>query len=111
MQAKIRENTATKESWSVIHPLSPEDSAAMTALRSAVAGMKGKLEGTSARVPFNGIMEHVATPDGVSRCPGRLRELRNPHLLRCSYKIHCPTRLIPTDSWWFTIRGYNWHTE
>ena len=66
MQAKIRENTATKESWSVIHPLSPEDSAAMTALRSAVAGMKGKLEGVAARGPFNGIMEHVAPPDGVS---------------------------------------------
>jgi len=62
MQAEIRENTAIKESWSVIHPLSPEDSAAMTALRSAVAGMKGKLEGTAARGPFNGIMENVAAP-------------------------------------------------
>jgi acetyl esterase/lipase len=28
--------------------------------------MKGKLEGVAARGPFNGIMEHVATPDGVS---------------------------------------------
>jgi acetyl esterase/lipase len=27
--------------------------------------MKGKLEGVPARAPFNGIMEHVATPDGV----------------------------------------------
>jgi hypothetical protein len=35
MQAEIRENTAIKESWSVIHPLNPEDSAAMTALRSS----------------------------------------------------------------------------
>ena len=33
MQAEIRENTAIKESWSVIHPLSPEDFAAMAALR------------------------------------------------------------------------------
>lgn len=66
MQAEIRENTAIKESWSVIHPLSPEDSAAMTALRSAVAGMKGKLEGTAARGPFNGIMERVAAPGGVT---------------------------------------------
>jgi hypothetical protein len=45
MQAQIGENTATKESWSVIHPLSPEDSAAMTALRSAVAGIKANLKG------------------------------------------------------------------
>jgi acetyl esterase/lipase len=28
--------------------------------------MKGKLAGVAARVPFNGIMEHVASPDGVS---------------------------------------------
>ena len=50
----------------MIHPRSPEDSAAMTALRSAVAGMKGKLEGTAARGPFNGIMERVAAPGGVT---------------------------------------------
>jgi len=66
MQTGIRENTAIKESWCVIHPLSPEDSAAMTALRSAVAAMKGKLAGIAARAPFNGIMEHVAPPDGVT---------------------------------------------
>jgi epsilon-lactone hydrolase len=51
--------------WSVIHPLSPEDSAAMTAPRSAVAAMKGKLEGTAARGRFNAIMERVADPDGI----------------------------------------------
>jgi epsilon-lactone hydrolase len=66
MQAEIRENTAIKESWSTIHPLNPADSAATAALRSAVAAMKGKLEGVAARGPFNGIMEHVAAPDGVS---------------------------------------------
>jgi len=66
MQAGIRENTTTHGAWCVIHPLSPADSAAMTALRSAVAGMKGKLEGTAARGPFNGIMERVAAPDGVT---------------------------------------------
>jgi epsilon-lactone hydrolase len=66
MQAKIRKNTATTESWFLIHPLSPQDSAAMTGLRSAVAGMKGKLEGVAARAPFNGIMEHVVVPEGVT---------------------------------------------
>ena len=43
MQTEIRENTSTKQSWSVIHPLSPVDSASMTTLRSAVAAMKRKL--------------------------------------------------------------------
>jgi epsilon-lactone hydrolase len=66
MQTEIRENTAIQESWFVIHPVSPEGSAAMAALRSAVAAMKGKLEGVAARAPFNRIMEHVAPPDGVS---------------------------------------------
>jgi hypothetical protein len=66
MQAEIRENTAIKDSWSVIHPPSPEDSAAMTALRSAVAGMKGRLEGTAACGPFNSIVERVAAPGGVT---------------------------------------------
>jgi hypothetical protein len=62
MEAEIRENPAIEKSWSVIHPLSREDSAAMAALRSEVMGMKGKLEGTAARGPFNGIMERVAAP-------------------------------------------------
>lgn len=66
MQAEIRENTTTHGAWCVTHPLSPEDSAAMTALRSVVAGMKGKLEGTPARGPFNGIMERVAAPGRVT---------------------------------------------
>ena len=66
MHVETLEKTKTQESWCVIHPLSPGDSAAMTALRSAVAGMKGKLEGTAARDPFNGVMERVATPGGVT---------------------------------------------
>jgi hypothetical protein len=66
MQAENRENSAIKESWSVIHPISPEDSAAMATLRSAVEAMKGKLEGVAARAPFNSIIEHVASPDGVA---------------------------------------------
>ena len=66
MHVETLEKTKTQESWCVIHPLTPGDSAAMTALRSAVAGMKGKLEGTAAREPFNGVMERVATPGGVT---------------------------------------------
>jgi epsilon-lactone hydrolase len=65
MSATTRKNEATSDTWTTIHPLSPEDSAAISALRSMVAGMKGKLEGSAARGPFNGIIECVAAPQGV----------------------------------------------
>ncbi len=66
MSATIRKNNATSDTWTTIHPLTPEDSAAIAALRSMVAGMKGKLEGTAARGPFNSIIEHIAAPQGVT---------------------------------------------
>jgi epsilon-lactone hydrolase len=50
----------------VINALSPEDSAAVTALRSAVAPMKGKVEGIAGRGPYDAFMEGVAVPKGVS---------------------------------------------
>jgi monoterpene epsilon-lactone hydrolase len=49
-----------------IHPLSQEDSVAAAALRSVVAPMKGKFEGTAGRGLFNDIMERVAVPEGVT---------------------------------------------
>jgi acetyl esterase/lipase len=52
--------------WLSIHPLSQEDSAAVTTLRSMVAGIKGKLQGTAARNPFNSYMERVEAPEGVA---------------------------------------------
>jgi epsilon-lactone hydrolase len=52
--------------WLRIHPLREEDSVAVTALRSVVAPMKGKFEGTAGRGPFNDIMERVAAPEGVT---------------------------------------------
>jgi monoterpene epsilon-lactone hydrolase len=42
----------------------------MTALRSALADMKGKLEGITARASFNGIIEGVAAPKGVTFSEG-----------------------------------------
>src|ERR1700685_733383 len=48
-----------------IHPLSEEDSVAVETLRSVVAPMKGKFEGTAGRGLFNDIMERVAVPEGV----------------------------------------------
>jgi acetyl esterase/lipase len=55
-----------KASWSVIHPLTQEDSTAVAAIRSAVAPMKGKVEGTAGRGPFNSIMKQVAVPEGIT---------------------------------------------
>jgi epsilon-lactone hydrolase len=66
MQPNILKNPAAKAPWSVIHPLSDEDSVAAAALRSVVAPMKGKLEGTAGRSLFNDIMERVVAPEGVT---------------------------------------------
>jgi acetyl esterase/lipase len=51
--------------WSVLHSISPEDEAAMAAMRAIVEPNKGKLQGTAARVPFDAIMERVIAPSGV----------------------------------------------
>jgi acetyl esterase/lipase len=58
--------TAAKAPWLAVHPLSQKDSLAATALRASVAAVKGKLEGTAARGPFDDIMERVAAPTGVT---------------------------------------------
>jgi hypothetical protein len=60
VQPNILKNSAMKSTWSVIHPLSWEDSLAVAAMRSVVAPMKGKVEGAAGREPFNRIMERVA---------------------------------------------------
>jgi epsilon-lactone hydrolase len=49
-----------------IHPVCQEDSVAAAALRSLVAPMKGKFEGTAGRGMFDDIMERVAVPEGVT---------------------------------------------
>jgi epsilon-lactone hydrolase len=60
----IQENQSTA-SWLVQHPLSAEDEAAMAAMRATAESNKGKLQGVSARVPFDAIMERVSAPVGV----------------------------------------------
>jgi monoterpene epsilon-lactone hydrolase len=55
-----------RATWSVVHPFSTEDRAPMAAMRAVVEPMKGKFQGTAARAPFDGIMEHVAAPAGVT---------------------------------------------
>jgi monoterpene epsilon-lactone hydrolase len=64
MQSAKDKSEPANHPWSFIHPLTSEDAAAMTALRSAVAGMKGKLEGITARAPFNGWAKPAETREG-----------------------------------------------
>jgi monoterpene epsilon-lactone hydrolase len=52
-------------SWSSTHPITAEDKVAMAALRAMVEPLKGKLQGTAARQPFDEIMERVPAPEGV----------------------------------------------
>jgi len=66
MQSNVLKNTAAKAPRLVIHPLTQEDSVGVAALRSVVAPMKGKIEGTAGRGPFNGIMERVPVPASVT---------------------------------------------
>jgi epsilon-lactone hydrolase len=66
MPADIVEEPTTNVPWLEIHSLREEDSIAVANLRSVVAPMKGKVEGTAGRGPFNDIMERVVSPDGVT---------------------------------------------
>ncbi len=66
MQTQVRSDTAAKAPWLAVHPLSREDSRAATGLRASVAAVKGKVEGTAGRGPFDAIMEQVAAPPGVT---------------------------------------------
>ncbi len=55
-----------KPPWLTVHPVSQEDSLVATALRAAVAAVKGKLAGTAARGPFDDVMERVPAPTDVT---------------------------------------------
>lgn len=65
MSTQISANHQSEDSL-IVHPIVAEDAAAMTTMHAAVAGHKGELRGTAARVPFDGIMEGVSTPEGVT---------------------------------------------
>src|SRR5213596_3425042 len=57
---------AATRPWLAVHPASQQDSVAATALRASLAAFKGKLAGTAARGPFDGVMEQVAAPTNVT---------------------------------------------
>lgn len=66
MSSDILDKPTKNVSWLEIHPLREEDSIAVTNLRSVVAPMKGKVEGTADRDHFNEIMERVVSPEAVT---------------------------------------------
>ena len=66
MTPNIRKNAVEKTAWLSVHPPDKEDSAAVSAIRSVAAPMKGKLTGTAARTPFDIIIEQVMALDGVA---------------------------------------------
>ena len=65
MHAPLR-NSAVSEDFIYIHPLSPEDAETTRFMREMSASMKGKLQGTEARGPFDAIMERVIPAEGVT---------------------------------------------
>lgn len=62
-------NATSRKVSLLTHPLTFEDAAVMSAMRAMVAPLKGKLQGIAAREPFNGIMESVSPPGGVTFQP------------------------------------------
>jgi acetyl esterase/lipase len=63
MNAVFSRNTVTS---SATHAITADDKTAMAALRAIVEPLKGKLQGTAGRPPFDAIMEHVPMPKDVS---------------------------------------------
>jgi len=59
-------STATLESWAANHPVTAQDKAAMAAMRAMVEPNKGRLQGTSARAPFDEIMNRVKAPSEIT---------------------------------------------
>jgi monoterpene epsilon-lactone hydrolase len=66
MKTQIDKMVETNKIWKTNHPITAEDHAVMAAMRAVVEPFKGKLQGTAARGPFDGIMGRVLPPEGVT---------------------------------------------
>ena len=69
MQSPTSKSPTAPKYLTTFHPITPEDAAAMTALRAAVEPNKGRLQGTAARGPFDAIAGRVAPPADVTYAP------------------------------------------
>ncbi len=52
--------------WCITHSVTPEDKAAMAAMRAMVEPNKGKMQGIAGRGPYDAIMMRVVQPEGIS---------------------------------------------
>jgi epsilon-lactone hydrolase len=59
-------STANLESRVENHPIAQQDKAAMAAMRAIVEPNKGRMQGTAARRPFDGIMNRVKAPSEIA---------------------------------------------
>jgi epsilon-lactone hydrolase len=59
------EGAPHREPWFGFHPLTDQDRPVMAAFRAMVEPNKGKLRGTAARAPFDGVMSSVVAAPGV----------------------------------------------
>jgi len=59
-------STANLESRVENHPVAQQDKAAMAAMRAIVEPNKGRMQGTAAREPFDGIMNRVKAPSEIT---------------------------------------------
>jgi epsilon-lactone hydrolase len=66
MPISLEDQRFTERGATVFHSISDADKTAMADLRAIVEPNKGHLRGTAARVPFDGIMENIAIPEGVT---------------------------------------------
>src|ERR1700679_1879412 len=69
MQTANEEALGSSEPWFVTHSVTPEDRAIVAAARATAEPSKGRLVGTAARERFNGIMNQVLAPSGVTYQP------------------------------------------
>jgi monoterpene epsilon-lactone hydrolase len=59
-------NQDTNHSWCITHALTPEDKKAMAGMRAMVEPNKGRMQGITARGPYDGILSRVVAPPGVT---------------------------------------------
>jgi epsilon-lactone hydrolase len=66
---------AKLNSWMENHPVTQQDKDAMAAMRAIVEPNKGRMQGTAARDAYDGIMNRVKAPSGVTFHEDKLGEV------------------------------------
>ena len=66
IEKEARDEVIAAEKWSTVHDLSPEDAAAVAAMRTMLEPYKGGLQGTAARKRFDEIMQHTPDAEGIA---------------------------------------------